>query len=157
MLPGGFTITITESPDRMGAPQTDESEIKSIKPLIVATAPGFGFGTLAPGDDVTIKLVPDEPVTGRVTDEAGKPLAGARVRVRDVLWPRHSDDPIAKQEDRRGDDPLPPIPKGEGLDPWIAAVSRAVNMSEYYVAKGYVIGLIEAGVAWGTSPRFMRL
>ena len=58
-LPGGITITVTETNNYLGAPHSDGSEINGIKPWIVATAPGFGFGTLAPGDDVTIKLVPD--------------------------------------------------------------------------------------------------
>ena len=142
-LPGGITITVTETNNHLGAPHSDESEINGIKPRIVATAPGFGFGTLAPGDDVTIKLVPDEPITGRVTDEAGKPLAGARVRVRDVHWPRRADDPLVKMEDRRGRDPAPPIPSGEGLEPWLAAMRRAANMQDYYVAREYLIGLID--------------
>ena len=142
-LPGGITITVTETNNYLGAPHSDESEINGIKPWIVATAPGFGVGTLAPGDDVTIKLVPDEPITGRVTDEAGKPLAGARVRVRDVHWPRRPDDPIVRMEDRRGRDPAPPIPSGEGLEPWLSAMRRAANMQDYYVAREYLIGLID--------------
>jgi hypothetical protein len=152
VLPLGMTITVTETNNYMGAPHTDAAEIKLIKPRIVATAPGFGFGTLSPGDDVTINLVADEPITGRITDEAGKPLAGAGVRVRDVLWPRRADDPIALQEDRRGrGNPAPPIPKGEGLDPWLAAIRRAANMNEYYVARGYLVGLIEWG-SLGDKP-----
>ncbi len=142
-LPGGVTVTITETKNYRGAPHSDESEIKQIKPWIVATAPGFGFGTLAPGDGVTIKLVPDLVISGRISDEAGKPLAGARVRVRDVHWPRRADDPLVALEDRHGGDPAPPIPKGEGLDPWLGAMRRAANMQDYYVARQYLTGLID--------------
>ncbi len=152
-LPGGVTITVTESlNNRMGAPQTDAKEIKNIKPWLVATAPGFGFGTLASGNDVTIKLTRDVPVTGRVTDEAGKPLAGARVRVRDIFWPRRANDSLNALQDRRGiPTATPALPQGEGLDSWLAAMRRAVNMNEYYRAQEPLIGLIE-GSSLGDKP-----
>ncbi len=59
-LPGGITITVTETNNYLGAPHSDESEIKRIKPWIVATAPDLASARWRPGDDVTIKLVPDD-------------------------------------------------------------------------------------------------
>jgi hypothetical protein len=150
-LPGGVTITVIDTNDHQRAPHSVESEITSIKPWIVATAPGFGFGTLVPGDDVTIKLAFDEPVIGRISDESGKPLAGARIRVRDVQWPRRADDPIAALENRYGRGPALPIPRGADLDPWLAAIRRAANMPDYYVAREYLIGLIEL-MSLGDKP-----
>ena len=61
------------------------------RPAIVAWAPGFGPAwpkTLAREltEDQPIRLVPDDvPITGRLVDLEGRPVAGASVRV-DSLW-----------------------------------------------------------------------
>ncbi|MDY3550972.1 sigma-70 family RNA polymerase sigma factor [Gemmata sp. JC717] len=53
--------------------------------FLIARADGFGVAFLAPTadtpTDVTFKLVKDVPVKGRVVDGAGKPVAGATVRL----------------------------------------------------------------------------
>ena len=52
---------------------------------VVAAAPGFGVGWLSePRTDAVFRLVPDLPITGRVIDLQGKPVAGAMVAVHDV-------------------------------------------------------------------------
>ena len=52
-------------------------------------------------DDVTLQLTADEPVTGRVTDQASKTMAGAPVRVRNLYWPQRENDPLDALEFRR--------------------------------------------------------
>ncbi len=149
VYPSGQRVTITTPNSR----HTDKEEIAYIKPSLIAVAPGFGFGTLSRGDGVTLKLAPDSPVTGRVMDESGKPLPGARIRVRDVFWPRRADDPLAVSFDRHHDRgrPAPAVPQGDGLDPWLGAVRRAANMNEYHKAKEYLVGLLERGIL-GDKP-----
>ncbi|HWB13652.1 MAG TPA: M56 family metallopeptidase [Pirellulales bacterium] len=74
---------------------------------IVATARGFApaWGSprdVAPGSDLNLRLAADDiPVTGRVVDSEGRPLAGVAVRVLRV--------DTAKEED---------------LDGWLAAIAR---------------------------------
>lgn len=70
----------------------------------VALAEGYGLGLpLIPADKMaanqlpsieamTIQLAKDDvPITGRVLDLQGKPVAGARVRVRGIQWPIRGD------------------------------------------------------------------
>ncbi len=107
-LPLGVTITVTDTGrNRLEAPHTDDEEVRSIKPWLVATAPGYGFGTLSPGDDVTIHLVADEPIEGRLVNRSGRPVAGARVRVRNVSWPQREGDPLLTLGNRRRGDSGP--------------------------------------------------
>src|SRR5262249_54302420 len=50
-----------------------------------ASAPGFGVDWIVePRADAVFHLVPDQPMTGRIIDLQGKPVAGATVAVRDV-------------------------------------------------------------------------
>jgi RNA polymerase sigma factor (sigma-70 family) len=52
---------------------------------VVASAPGFGMDWASePRADAVFHLVPDLPITGRVIDLQGRPVAGATVAVRDV-------------------------------------------------------------------------
>jgi RNA polymerase sigma factor (sigma-70 family) len=52
---------------------------------VVASAPGFGIDwVMEPRDDAVFHLVPDLPITGKVIDLEGKPVAGATVAVSDV-------------------------------------------------------------------------
>ncbi|HKB05829.1 MAG TPA: sigma-70 family RNA polymerase sigma factor [Gemmataceae bacterium] len=52
---------------------------------VVASAPGFGLEWLSePREDSVFKLVPDQPITGRVIDLQGKPVAGATVAVHNI-------------------------------------------------------------------------
>src|SRR5262249_12515588 len=58
---------------------------------VVAAAPGYGIGwtEVPPGtkpDDLTVRLVKDDvPIDGQIVDLQGKPVAGATVRVVEVL------------------------------------------------------------------------
>ncbi|MBO0699157.1 MAG: carboxypeptidase regulatory-like domain-containing protein, partial [Zavarzinella sp.] len=62
---------------------------------IVATADGFGLAwadaEAAQKRELDLKLVMDEPIVGRILTLEGKPVAGARVRVRDVAPPKDAD------------------------------------------------------------------
>jgi RNA polymerase sigma factor (sigma-70 family) len=64
---------------------------------VVAVAAGFGLGIQEfPGNrsqrtDITIRLVKDVPLTGRVLDLQGKPIAGVAVRVQGLHAPRRGD------------------------------------------------------------------
>jgi len=51
---------------------------------IMAAADGYGLGwTASPesGEEVTVRLVKDQPITGRILDGEGRPVANASVRV----------------------------------------------------------------------------
>ena len=151
---GQFTLsTPRRNPHYLDSTDPDTAEINRIRPSLIATAPGFGFGTAQPGEGVTIQMAADEPITGRVTDETGKPLAGARVRVRDVLWPRRSDDPVVRQEELYNGPSAIPVPAGEGLAPWLSAIQRAANINDFFVAHGFLVGLLEPNVL-GDRPAF---
>lgn len=84
-----------------------------MRPTLVATASGFGFSlpVAVPTDDtgepLTLQLVEDLPIEGRVTDQQGRPIAGARVRVRQLYWPQKGD-----------------------LAPWLEAARRAGDVAE---------------------------
>ncbi|HEY0982856.1 carboxypeptidase-like regulatory domain-containing protein [Schlesneria sp.] len=145
---GHFVISTFRQNPAIGANRRlDPDEINKnrlLKTSIIATAPGYGFGTVIDGDGITIQLVPDDPIVGRVLNESGQPVRGAKVRVRDVLWPRRDNDPIVQLENRQGDGSVVPVPAGEGLDPWLSAIRQAANMNDYFVARQYVVGLIQA-------------
>jgi RNA polymerase sigma factor (sigma-70 family) len=52
---------------------------------VVASAPGFGVDWVSePRDNAVFHLIPDLPITGRVIDLQGRPVAGARVAVHNV-------------------------------------------------------------------------
>ncbi|HJZ94231.1 MAG TPA: sigma factor-like helix-turn-helix DNA-binding protein, partial [Gemmataceae bacterium] len=52
---------------------------------VVASAPGFGLEWLSePREDAVIKLVPDQPIIGKVIDLQGKPVAGVTVSVHNI-------------------------------------------------------------------------
>jgi RNA polymerase sigma factor (sigma-70 family) len=60
------------------------------RPYLVAAADGFGFAwfELAKGEkpaELTLRLVKDAPIEGRVLDTQGKPLAGVKLHVTGVL------------------------------------------------------------------------
>jgi RNA polymerase sigma factor (sigma-70 family) len=72
---GRFTVTLTGK-DKKAAP----------RPYLVAAAEGFGlawieFATDDKPRDVTLRLVKDAPIEGRVLDTQGKPLAGVKMNV----------------------------------------------------------------------------
>jgi RNA polymerase sigma factor (sigma-70 family) len=66
----------------------DAGETASEGAYVVAAAEGFGFaverlGRPQAAAGLTLRLVPEVPIRGRVLDLQGKPVAGARVRVND--------------------------------------------------------------------------
>jgi RNA polymerase sigma factor (sigma-70 family) len=69
--------------------QSDEEKQNWLAGTIIATAPGHapGWVSVHKADmlkNVTVKLVKDVPITGRVVDLQGKPIAGVTVRVRSL-------------------------------------------------------------------------
>jgi RNA polymerase sigma factor (sigma-70 family) len=67
--------------------------------LVFAVADGYGLGfpqidpyTRLAQTDLTIRLAKDVPITGRVLDLQGKPVAGATAVVHEFWWPTKSDD-----------------------------------------------------------------
>ncbi len=63
----------------------------------VADGYGLGFPVIRPDappshTDLTVRLVKDEPITARVLDLQGKPVAGATVVVRQFWWPSQGED-----------------------------------------------------------------
>jgi protocatechuate 3,4-dioxygenase beta subunit len=81
---GRFRFTVAESEFR------DCSYENPLAILAVAAAAdGLGFdwlddGIVSKGGDLTLRLIRDVPIRGRVLDLQGRPVAGARVRVYDV-------------------------------------------------------------------------
>ena len=77
---GAFSLDIPPIPD------TKEKNPKVA--LVVVAAPGFGlaqtFLTLQPGDSNTVHLEKSATLQGKVVDTAGKPVAGAQIRLRSL-------------------------------------------------------------------------
>src|SRR5262249_50317341 len=72
---GRFEVTLKAS-EREG----------QFRPYLVATADGFGFDWIELSKDekpaeLTLRLVKDTPITGRVLDTQGKPITGAKMNV----------------------------------------------------------------------------
>ncbi len=121
-------VTVTSPGRLVWSAYPDADEIEHLKPRLIAVAPGFGFGLPIEGDDVTIQLAADEPIVGRIVDAIGRPVAGARVRVRNIYWPK----PVV------GSTP-------GSLDPWFKAVQRATYVHELIQAGDqYLLPLTES-------------
>jgi beta-lactamase regulating signal transducer with metallopeptidase domain/protocatechuate 3,4-dioxygenase beta subunit len=90
---GRFSLTIIDS-ESGSEPNPDDPD-RWRRPAIVARAPGFGPAwakTLAREvtEDQPIRLVRDDvPISGRLVDLEGRPVAGASIRV-DSLWTAES-------------------------------------------------------------------
>ena len=123
MIPGKVeykaapNVTVTAPGTFVWTPFTDTEEIKNLKPRLIAVAPGFGFGLPLDGDEVTLQLAADEPITGRIVDAVGRPVAAARIRVRNVFWPK----------------PEPGFGQGR-LDRWLEAIGRAAYVGDFLQA-----------------------
>jgi RNA polymerase sigma factor (sigma-70 family) len=90
---------------------------------VIAAASGFGPGLSDPelpaaGRELTLRLVADLPIEGRVVDLEGRPVTGATVRVK-AVW----------------------MPPGGTLDPWLQAV-KAKEGPEYELLSKYLKGSI---------------
>jgi len=80
---GRFRFTFTRS-------ELDAKLLDTSRAAVVAVARGYGpdwavIGDSAEGVELSLKLVQDLPVTGRILDENRKPVAGAKIRVDSVF------------------------------------------------------------------------
>jgi RNA polymerase sigma factor (sigma-70 family) len=109
--------------------------------VVTAVARGYGPGwatlsNTAPASGVTLQLARDDvPITGRVVDLEGKPVAGAKVRVMNLI-------PMAK----------------ESLQPWLDALRKKKDAGALRNRQGpelypQVVGLDKA-VVTGADGRF---
>src|SRR5262249_38487747 len=74
---------------RFAPSELDADYLAVSRPVIGAVADGFGFGWAGSGGpggsaDLTVKLAEDLPVEGRILDADHRPIAGAKVHVREV-------------------------------------------------------------------------
>ena len=84
---------------------------------LIATAPGFGLGY--PGKDEQIRLTAgDLPIDGRLVDLEGRPVAGVKVSLGQVMLP-----PPPVTPELRGE-PLTKMPTPSGADRPRAIPSR---------------------------------
>jgi RNA polymerase sigma factor (sigma-70 family) len=79
---GRFAFTFARS-------ELDTTQSDNPGSEVAAVARGYGFDVATVGEpgadgELTLRLVRDLPVVGRLLDQDGKPVAGARVRVTDV-------------------------------------------------------------------------
>ena len=81
-------------------------------PRVVATSPGFGLGWADPEDrkELTVRLVPDLPIEGRIVNAEGRPIAGVKVKTHNA-WASPKEDLAAFIENV----------KGHGWSPWEGA------------------------------------
>ncbi len=86
---GEFTISFTTQP--YGDLSSLDQRWRNIwrKTNIVALAPGYGaawvvYEDVQPDRPITLRLVPDVPIKGRVVDAAGNPVAGLEIAVADA-------------------------------------------------------------------------
>ena len=89
-------------------------------PRVVATAKGFGLGWADPGDhhELTVRLVPDVPIEGRIVDADGRPIAGVKVGTHNA-WASPKEDLGSFIENV----------KGHGWSPWEGA--RPLDLVAY--------------------------
>ena len=76
---GSFNFTFTRS-------ELDERFLDASRPIVIAMADGFGMDWTEIGDPtaLSLRLVEDIPVEGRILDAGKKPVAGAKLFVQDV-------------------------------------------------------------------------
>lgn len=103
---GGFAFTFSKSERDRAASDNSWSQV-------VAIATGYGFdlaGVGEPGKEggLTLRLVKDAPINGRVLDSDGKPVAGANVRLRDVQFFAGEDLTAVLDDIRKGGFGTPP-------------------------------------------------
>jgi RNA polymerase sigma factor (sigma-70 family) len=101
---------------RIDVPKADLDVGPGGDPLpIVAAADGFGIDwspVTDPRQEMTLRLVPDQPIAGRVVDSEGRPVADATIDVRAVQTTRHEKlDDYFDAIKTFGRDPMGPINK----------------------------------------------
>ena len=133
MILGGWSIgpdlRTTSGPDGRfvlaipGGASDRIAEAAAGTPRVVATAPGFGLGWADPEDrkELTVRLVPDLPIEGRIVDAQGRPIAGVKVRTHNA-WASPKEDLAAFIENV----------KGHGWSPWEGA--RPLKLVAYDAA-----------------------
>jgi RNA polymerase sigma factor (sigma-70 family) len=87
---GRFRLHVSRTGYEDGTPRWGDFEKRLwLRGAVVALGKGFGFGWVGDDNvekltDVTIKLVRDVPIEGRVLDLEGKPVSGVNVRLQSV-------------------------------------------------------------------------
>jgi RNA polymerase sigma factor (sigma-70 family) len=108
----GSTPQATSGPDgrfRLAVPRSAPNAGAAGKPptRVIAVAEGLGCDWVAvspAGKELTLRLVPDVPVSGRIQDPDGRPVVGARVTVIDVAAPKGEDLGAYLEAVRKGED-----------------------------------------------------
>lgn len=94
--PGRRTISGPDGRFALAAPPDAKDRIAEATEAsrrVVATADGLGPGwaDLAGPRELTIRLVADTPIEGRIVDAQGRPIAGVRARVHNIWAPPEED------------------------------------------------------------------
>jgi RNA polymerase sigma factor (sigma-70 family) len=97
--PKTFPVRATSGADGRFAftaarPKVDDTDGETLQPQIMAVARGHGCDWAKIGsakEELTLRLVKDVPVRGRILDPDGRPLAGARLRVTYLSAPKGDD------------------------------------------------------------------
>jgi beta-lactamase regulating signal transducer with metallopeptidase domain/protocatechuate 3,4-dioxygenase beta subunit len=88
---GNFRLEVSKSQFSDGKPKNWAKLAR-----LVARAPGYGmagmhFSDLQPGIPAKIRLVPDQPIEGRIVDLEGNPVAGAKIDIFSVTTNEQND------------------------------------------------------------------
>jgi hypothetical protein len=84
---GGFAISVPKA-------ASDQADSDEARPQVLAVAAGHGsdWVTVGPGaEELTLRLVNDATIQGRILDPDGKPVAGAKLTVTGVSAPKGDD------------------------------------------------------------------
>ncbi|MFO0891290.1 MAG: M56 family metallopeptidase [Isosphaeraceae bacterium] len=98
---GRFTLDLAAPlPDTNLDPKSPEADQRF---QVVATAPGLGLSYQVPGSPIRLRA-DDLPITGRLVDLEGRPVGGARVRIRQLYLRPRDHDPAAGEAGRSPED-----------------------------------------------------
>ncbi len=110
--------------------QADHEKARWMRGAVVALAPGFGHSWVGADNaealtNVTVKLVKDVPIEGRVVDLQGRPIAGASVQVRSVGFRQDGGDLKGFVDAlRAGQWPFGPLWPGTRVGPALLGLTR---------------------------------
>jgi protocatechuate 3,4-dioxygenase beta subunit len=96
---GRFRLAVTKS-------ELDKSTMGKPSPQIMAVADGYGCDWEVVGSaekELTLRLVKDMPIRGRILDPDGRPVVGAKVTVASVCTPKGDDLGDYLEAHRKGD------------------------------------------------------
>jgi RNA polymerase sigma factor (sigma-70 family) len=108
--PGRRAVSGPDGRFALAGPVGATGEATESSRRVVATAPGFGPGwaDLDGPKELTIRLVADTPIEGRIVDAHGRPIAGVKARIHNI-W-------ASPEEDLT---PFIADVKGDGRSPWV--------------------------------------